>query len=64
MQKVKAFVVLSDSAPGRDRVIPALEAHCRKYLAAFERPRVYEFIAALPRTKLGKVAYSQLTVNS
>jgi long-chain acyl-CoA synthetase len=60
MQRIKAFIVPAGGAGHRD-IIAALEAHCRRHLSPFERPREYAFLDALPRTKLGKVAYTELT---
>lgn len=33
----------------------ALRAHCRTLLAAYKVPKVFEFVAALPRNSMGKV---------
>jgi long-chain acyl-CoA synthetase len=35
-------------------------AHCRENLAKFEMPRSLEFRKSLPKTKIGKVAYTEL----
>jgi long-chain acyl-CoA synthetase len=65
MQRVKAYVVLRETSPAlkdmsREAIIAALEAHCRRQLAPFERPREYEIVPELPKTLLGKVAYTKL----
>ena len=53
----KAFVVLKDgvkpSGEVRDKI-------CRAKLAKFELPRQLEFRKSLPKTKVGKIAYTEL----
>jgi long-chain acyl-CoA synthetase len=56
-QSVKAIVQLRDGAqcdPGE------LIEHCRAHLASYKKPRVVEFVDALPRTKLGVIDYKAL----
>ncbi|MGE0742400.1 MAG: AMP-binding protein [Hyphomonadaceae bacterium] len=56
-QSVKAIVQLRDGAscaPGD------LVEHCRAHLASYKKPRVVEFVDALPRTKLGAIDYKAL----
>jgi long-chain acyl-CoA synthetase len=60
MQRVKAYIVPSEDAPGEEALAELLREHCRVSLAPQNRPREYEFIAALPITKLGKVDYRKL----
>ena len=40
----------------RDKIME----HCREKLAKFELPRQLEFRKSLPKTKIGKVAYTEL----
>lgn len=56
-QSVKAIVQLRDGAT----CAPAeLIEHCRAHLASYKKPRLVEFVDALPRTKLGTIDYSAL----
>jgi long-chain acyl-CoA synthetase len=32
-----------------------LDAYCRKHLAAYKIPRIYEFRESLPKTAVGKI---------
>jgi len=50
-ENVKAFIVLKD---GFTATPQEMEEFCRKSLAAFKVPRVYEFVASIPRTPSGK----------
>ncbi|MGM7702268.1 AMP-binding protein [Pseudalkalibacillus sp. Hm43] len=51
-ETVKAFVVLKDGVTCTEE---DLDTHCRKYLASFKVPRLYEFRDELPKTMVGKV---------
>ncbi|WP_085523184.1 AMP-binding protein [Tuberibacillus sp. Marseille-P3662] len=51
-ETVKAFVVSDDGYPVSEA---DLEQHCRKHLAAYKIPRIYEFRESLPKTTVGKV---------
>jgi long-chain acyl-CoA synthetase len=53
---VKLVVVRSDPA----LTVAEVEAHCRKYLAAYKVPRVVEFRDQLPKTPLGKILRREL----
>ena len=58
-QQVQAFVVLCDGAdPAQTE--PILRAICREQVAAYALPRRFHFLEALPKTLVGKIAYSQL----
>lgn len=56
-ETVKAFVVLKD---GYSIDEDELNAHCRKHLAAFKVPRIYEFREELPKTAVGKILRRKL----
>lgn len=56
-EAVKAYVVRE---PGVEVTAEEIIEHCLKYLARFKRPRVVEFIAALPRSATGKVLKREL----
>jgi long-chain acyl-CoA synthetase len=51
-EAVKAWVVLR---PGCALDVAALQAHCRKELAAYKVPRYIEFCDVLPKSTVGKV---------
>ncbi|WP_126428023.1 long-chain-fatty-acid--CoA ligase [Brevibacillus marinus] len=51
-ETVKAFVVVK---AGQTVSEQELDAHCRKRLAAYKVPRIYEFRSELPKTMVGKV---------
>ena len=48
-----AFIV---AAPGAALDETTLKRHCADHLAAYKNPKHYVFVAALPRTKNGKIA--------
>ncbi|MFT4415095.1 AMP-binding protein [Fredinandcohnia humi] len=51
-ETVKAYVVLKE---GQQCTEEELDKHCRKHLASYKVPRVYEFKTELPKTIVGKV---------
>ncbi|HEX6923182.1 MAG TPA: long-chain fatty acid--CoA ligase, partial [Bacillales bacterium] len=51
-ETVKAFVVTKEGASCTEK---ELNQHCRKALAAYKVPRLYEFREELPKTTVGKV---------
>jgi len=51
-ETVKAFVVLKNPAHVTE---DELNQHCRRYLAAYKVPRLYEFREELPKTTVGKI---------
>jgi len=56
-ETVKAFIVLKD---GQHVTEKELDEFCRKNLAAYKVPRIYEFRTELPKTMVGKVLRRQL----
>ncbi len=56
----KAFVVLKEGIEGSDKVKKEIMKHCSKELAKFSLPSEIEFRESLPKTLVGKVAYTQL----
>ncbi len=60
VQRVKAFVVPSDPATAGPEKEQELIDHCRKHLIKWSCPRQVEFIEALPKTLIGKVAFREL----
>lgn len=51
-ETVKAFIVLKE---GKQVTEKELDEYCRKHLAAYKVPRLYEFRDELPKTMVGKV---------
>lgn len=51
-ETVKAFIVLKQ---GKSVTEEELDQYCRKHLAAFKVPRLYEFREELPKTLVGKI---------
>ena len=60
MQKVKAFVKLSEGTPQSKETIDTLMDYCRKHIAKYAMPYDIEFREDMPKTLVGKVAYRQL----
>ncbi|TLS39412.1 long-chain fatty acid--CoA ligase [Pseudalkalibacillus caeni] len=51
-ETVKAFIVLKEGCTVQEE---DLNKHCRKHLAAYKVPRLYEFREELPKTTVGKI---------
>ena len=60
MQRVKAFVVLKPGYTPSEELKESILAHCKKRIAKYALPREIEFRDALPKTLVGKVAYTVL----
>ncbi len=60
MQKVKAFVVLKNGYEPSDEIKDSILAHCRKNVAKYAMPYDVEFRKELPKTLVGKIAYTEL----
>ncbi len=56
-ETVKAFIVLKE---GHSATEEELNQYCRKNLAAYKVPRLYEFRDELPKTVVGKILRRQL----
>lgn len=56
-ETVKAYIVLKD---GYQLTEKELNHHCRKHLAAYKVPRIYEFRDELPKTAVGKILRRKL----
>lgn len=56
-EAVKAFVVLKE---GATTTAEELQAYCRERLAKYKLPSVIEFLAALPKSAVGKVLRREL----
>lgn len=60
IQKVKAFVMLRPGVKESPEVLASILAHCRKNIAKYAMPYEIEFREQLPKTLVGKVAYTVL----
>ncbi len=60
-ETVKAFVVLK---PGETVTEDELDAYCRKNLAPYKVPRLYEFRESLPKSAIGKILKKELREES
>ena len=60
MQKVKAFIVLKPGIEPTEELRQELFALCRKNVARYAMPYEIEFRSNLPKTLVGKVAYTVL----
>jgi len=56
-EQVVAYVVLE---PGHDVSLPELDSWCRQQIAAFKRPKRYEFVEELPKNSYGKILKTDL----
>lgn len=56
-ETVKAYIVLKEGYTADEA---KLNAYCRKHLAAYKVPRIYEFREELPKTAIGKILRRQL----
>ena len=60
MQRVKAFVVLKPGIEGTDALREELLQHCAARLPRYALPKDMEFRSDLPKTLVGKVAFTVL----
>lgn len=60
MQVAKAFIVLRNGFTPTEETLKEIKIHCEKNLARYSWPYEYEFKDELPKTLVGKVAYSEL----
>ena len=60
IQKVKAYVVLKKGYTYSDELKESIFEHCRKNIAKYAMPYDIEFREELPKTLVGKVAYTAL----
>ena len=61
IQKVKAFVVLNEGYTNSPELQESLMNHCRKHVAKYAMPYEIEVRDDLPKTLVGKVAYTKLS---
>ncbi|MDR0397915.1 MAG: acyl--CoA ligase [Candidatus Nomurabacteria bacterium] len=62
-QIAKAFVVLKGHVKPTEAVREEIMKACQDNLAKYKWPRAIEFRKTLPKTKIGKVAYTELAKN-
>ncbi|MCL2280541.1 AMP-binding protein [Candidatus Saccharibacteria bacterium] len=60
-QIAKAFVVLKTGVKPSNHIHEKIMKQCQQNLAKYKWPRSIEFRKTLPKTKIGKVAYTELT---
>jgi len=60
MQKVKAFAVLKDGFEPNEAIMGELIELCKKNIAKYALPYAIEFRKSLPKTLVGKIAYTEL----
>ncbi|MCL2143331.1 MAG: AMP-binding protein [Methanomassiliicoccaceae archaeon] len=60
IQSVKAFVVLKNDAKENEVTKQQISDYCKENIARYAVPTDIEFIDELPKTKVGKVAYTEL----
>jgi long-chain acyl-CoA synthetase len=60
IQSVKAFVVLKKDVTEDEFTKQRIKQYCKENISKFAVPSDIEFIGELPKTKVGKVAYTEL----
>lgn len=60
IQKVKAFIVLKPDVRPTDEIKDSIRSHCEKNIAKYAMPYEFEYRESLPKTLVGKVAYTIL----
>ena len=60
MQKIKAFVVLREGYEPTPELLDSLKVHCKKNIAKYALPYDIEIRKSLPKTLVGKIAYTVL----
>lgn len=60
IQVAKAFIVLRNGYTEGEELLKEIKEHCEKNLARYSWPSEYEFRTELPKTLVGKIAYSKL----
>ena len=60
MQKGKAFVVLKKGIEPSEEVRQSILEYCKKHIAKYAMPYDIEFREELPKTLVGKIAYTVL----
>ena len=63
VQVAKAFIVLKEGIKPNKDTLKSIKSHCEKNLSLYSLPSEYEFRESLPKTLVGKVAYTKLEKN-
>ena len=58
--KVKAIIVLRKGVERSQETVSSIHNFVKENISAYAKPREYEFVDTLPKTKLGKVDYRKL----
>ncbi len=58
--QVKAYIVLKSGLYLNQEIQKSIQSYVRENINSYAKPRVYEFVDSLPKTKLGKVDYRKL----
>lgn len=61
MQRVKAFIVLNDGYADSHELQEEIREHCKKFIAKYAMPSEIEVRKELPKTLVGKIAYTKLS---
>ena len=64
VQVAKAYIVLEKGIEPTEEVKKSIYEHCKKNIAKFSMPYEFEYRSSLPKTKVGKVAYTVLEEES
>ncbi|MGS0728497.1 AMP-binding protein, partial [Shewanella sp. 0m-11] len=59
-EAVKAVIVLSEPHSDTQQAKSIIEAYCREQLTAYKVPKMIEFVAALPKSTVGKILRREL----
>lgn len=59
-QVAKAFIVLKNEYKASEKILKEIKEHCERNLSKYSLPYEYEFKEELPKTLIGKVAYTKL----
>lgn len=60
VQVAKAFIVLNDGYKPNNETLDSIKKHCEKNIAKYSLPYEYEFRESIPKTKIGKIAFTEL----
>ncbi len=60
---VKAYIVLKKGLVLNSEIKESIKKHCEKHIAAYALPYAYGYRKELPKTLIGKVAYTELIGN-
>ena len=64
VEKVKAYIKLKEGVEANDTSLDIIKKYCVEHIARYAIPREYEFVDDFKTTRIGKLDYSQLGVDS